>query len=130
MKSESVRHNPVWLFVTPWIIVCQAPCPWNSPGKNIRAGSHSLLQGILKIQGLNPSLLHCRQILYIWATNAICLEKFRNASTTDSSRLEDNKRFDLRIIFLKFPLLASFFSVSYGSFQETSIQLKSINWEG
>ena len=27
-------------------------------------GNHSLLQGILPTQGLNPGLLHCRQILY------------------------------------------------------------------
>ena len=28
-------------------------------------GSHFLLQGIFPIQGLNPGLLHCRQILYL-----------------------------------------------------------------
>ena len=39
-------------------------CPWISPGKNTGVGSHSFLQGIFLIQGLNPSLLHCRQILY------------------------------------------------------------------
>ena len=39
-------------------------CPWNSPGKNIGAGSHSLLQGIFPAQRLNLDLLHCRQILY------------------------------------------------------------------
>ena len=27
-------------------------------------GSHYLLQGIFQTQGLNPGLLHCRQILY------------------------------------------------------------------
>ena len=37
---------------------------WNSPGKNTGAGCHFLLQGIFPNQGLNPSLLHCRQILY------------------------------------------------------------------
>ena len=36
----------------------------DSPGKNTRVGSHSHLQGIFPIQGLNPGLLHCRQILY------------------------------------------------------------------
>ena len=24
----------VWLFVTPWTVACQAPLPWNFPGKN------------------------------------------------------------------------------------------------
>ena len=39
-------------------------CRWDSPGKNTGVGSHSLLQGIFPTQGLNPHLLHCRQILY------------------------------------------------------------------
>ena len=34
------------------------------PGKNIGMNSHSLLQGIFLTQGLNPGLLHCRQIPY------------------------------------------------------------------
>ena len=37
----------------------------DSPGKNTtRVGCHALLQGIFPIQGLDPGLLHCRQILY------------------------------------------------------------------
>ena len=36
----------------------------DSPGKNIGMGCHALLQGIFPTQGLNPGLLHCRQILY------------------------------------------------------------------
>ena len=39
-------------------------CPWNSPGQNTGVGSCSLLQGIFPIQGSNPGLPHCRQILY------------------------------------------------------------------
>ena len=38
--------------------------PWDFPGKSTRGGCHFLLQGIFLIQGLNPDLLHCRQILY------------------------------------------------------------------
>ena len=38
--------------------------PWNSPGQNTGVGSLSLLQRIFPTQGLNPSLSHCRQILY------------------------------------------------------------------
>ena len=34
-------------------------CPWNSPGQSAGVGCHSLLQG------LNPGLWHCRQILYL-----------------------------------------------------------------
>ena len=36
----------------------------NSPGKNIRVGCHSLLQGIFPTLESNLGLLHCRQILY------------------------------------------------------------------
>ena len=38
--------------------------PRSSPGQNTGVGSRSLLQGIFPTQGSNPSLLHCRQILY------------------------------------------------------------------
>ena len=37
--------------------------PWSSPGQNPGVGSCSLLQGIFPIQGSNPGLAHCRQIL-------------------------------------------------------------------
>ena len=35
-------------------------CPWNSPSKDTREGSHSLLQGTFPTQVLNPGLPHCR----------------------------------------------------------------------
>ena len=37
--------------------------PWDSPGKNTGMSSHSFIQGIFPTKGLNPGLLHCRQIL-------------------------------------------------------------------
>ena len=36
----------------------------DSPGKNAGAGCHAPLQGILPIQGSDPGLPHCKQILY------------------------------------------------------------------
>ena len=36
----------------------------DSPGKNTRVDCQALLPGIYLTQGSNPSLLHCRQILY------------------------------------------------------------------
>ena len=45
--------------------------PWDSPGKNTGTGCHALHQGIFPTQGSNPNLLqflHCRWILYCWAT--------------------------------------------------------------
>ena len=38
-------------------------CPWDPPGKNTGVGCHCLPQGIFLAQGLNPGLLHFRQIL-------------------------------------------------------------------
>ena len=43
----------------------------DSPGKNTGVGCHALLQGILQTQGSNLCFLwhlHCRWILYGWAT--------------------------------------------------------------
>ena len=48
----------------PWTVAHQAPPSWDSPGKNIGVGCHSLLQGIFPTHGSNPGPLHCRQILY------------------------------------------------------------------
>ena len=42
--------------------------PWDPLGKNTGVGCHALLQGIFPTKGLNSHLLHCRQILYCWAT--------------------------------------------------------------
>ena len=56
MGSHRVGHD--------WSDLAAAYSPWNSPGQNTRVGSCSVLQGIFSIQGLNPGLPHCRQILY------------------------------------------------------------------
>ena len=45
-------------------------------GRNCGVGYHSLLQGIFQTQGSNPSLLHCRWILYHWATREAQDTKF------------------------------------------------------
>ena len=57
------HFSRVWLFVTQWTTALQAPCPWDSPGKNTGVGCHSFLQGIFPTQGLNSHLfclLHWR----------------------------------------------------------------------
>ena len=68
------------------VSVCETPvdgsparllCPWDSLDKKTGVGGHFLLQGIILTQGLNPGLLHCRQILYPsshWG-NLVILEK-------------------------------------------------------
>ena len=55
--------------MTPWTVAHQAPLSLgNSPGTNTGVSGYALLQGIFPIQGSNPSLLHCRWILYQRAT--------------------------------------------------------------
>ena len=63
--SHSVMSDS---FATPWTVACQAPRPWDFPGKNTGGGCHFLLQGIFSTQGSNLNFLHCRQILHHWAT--------------------------------------------------------------
>ena len=59
--------SPVWLC-HPMGVARYAPLPWGSPGRNTGVGCQALLMGSFPTQGSNPGLLHCRQILYHWAT--------------------------------------------------------------
>ena len=43
-------------------------CPWDFLDNITRVGCNSLPQGIFLTQGFKPWLLHCKQILYYWAT--------------------------------------------------------------
>ena len=54
--SHSVVSCPLWPHG-----LCS---PWNSPGQKNGVGWHFFLQVIFFTRGLNPGLLHCRQILY------------------------------------------------------------------
>ena len=51
-------------FQPNWLLPTRLFCPWNSPSENTWVGCHFLLQGNFPTQGLNPGLLHYRQILY------------------------------------------------------------------
>ena len=69
-----IKISKKFSFLLPWSescsIVSNSLQPhelyswWNSLGQNTGVGSLSLLQEIFPIQGLNPGLPHCRQILY------------------------------------------------------------------
>ena len=64
----SVASSPWWPY---GLSPARFLCPWNFLGKNTEVGCHFLLQGIFLTQRSNPSLLyllHCRQILYHFAT--------------------------------------------------------------
>ena len=64
----------VLLFATIWPVAVQAPLSRYFPSKNTGVGGHALLRGIFPTQGSNLHqlhLLHCRYILYHWATNIV-----------------------------------------------------------
>ena len=50
----------VQLFVTPWIIACQAHLSMGFSRQEYWSGLPFLFLGIFPTQGLNPGLLHCR----------------------------------------------------------------------
>ena len=60
-----LRYSAVSYSETPWTHILS---PWYSPGKNTGVGSHSFLQGVFPTEGKILGLLHCRRILYRWAT--------------------------------------------------------------
>ena len=84
-QRESVSHSVVSNSLWPhglWLT--RLLCPWDFPGKNPGVGSHSLLQGLLPIQGSNSGLLHFRQILYCLSYQGWQGKMGRNKSTKKS----------------------------------------------
>ena len=58
-------------------------CPWASPGENTGAGCHTLLQEVFPTQGSILRLLrllHCRRIIYHWATRDAQDTAYKSAS--------------------------------------------------
>ena len=72
----------ICLFVTPWTAALQAPLPTG-------VGGRALLKGIFPTQWSQPRLLHCRWILYCWATGEAwglrCSESTLRTQTTQQS---------------------------------------------
>ena len=74
--TTRISHNYIWTVL--YLVAqsgptlcdpmnCSLPAssvPGDSPDKTTGVGCHFLHQGIFPTQGLNPSLLYCRQILY------------------------------------------------------------------
>ena len=52
-------------LATPWTVACQAPFPWDSPGKTTGVGCQSLLQGSSGPRDRTQVSFHCRQILLL-----------------------------------------------------------------
>ena len=63
MMIDDLVANPCLTLAALWTVTCQTPRSMEFSGRNTGVGCHSLLQGIFSTQELNPSILHCRQIL-------------------------------------------------------------------
>ena len=61
----------VWLFETPWTVGSQAPLFMGILQVRILGSVSIPLSGDLPNQGMNPGLLHCRQILTFLTTKEI-----------------------------------------------------------
>ena len=62
IKSEVTRR--VWLFTTQWTVANQPPPSMGFSRQEYWSGLPFPSPGDLLTQGLNPSLPHCRQMLY------------------------------------------------------------------
>ena len=67
-KSEGCCLVTKSLSVTVWIIGQQTPLSVGLPRQEYRSRLLFLLQGIFLTQGLDSCFLHCRRVLYRWAT--------------------------------------------------------------
>ena len=61
-KWKSLSH--FWLFATPWTVAHRAPPSMGFSRREYWSGLPFSSPGGLPAQELNPSVLHCRQILY------------------------------------------------------------------
>ena len=84
MKAKlSIAQLCLTLLWLHGLLLSRIPGSWNSPVKKTGVGCHFLLQVIFPTQGLKPSLLHCRYILYLLCfTVQINSHKFHSASLT------------------------------------------------
>ena len=64
VKRESEVAQSFPTLCDPWTAAYQAPLSIGFSRQEYWVRCHFLLQGILLTQGLNPGLLHCRQMLY------------------------------------------------------------------
>ena len=75
-------------------------CSWSSPGKNTGVSSYFLLQGIFLTQGLNPRLLHGRQILYHLSHQGSPQKKMRVIADFSLERMQTRRQWSSNFMYL------------------------------
>ena len=83
----------IGLLATLWTIAFQAHLSVEFSPKEYWNGCPSFLRGIFLTQGLNPRLLHCRQILYLLSQrgNTPCRISFSFQTALKGSRSETSR---------------------------------------
>ena len=76
-----VSYSVVSNSVIPWTVARQAALFMEFSRQYTRVGCNYLIQGIFQTNGLNPGILHCRQILYSLSHQA-CLRLTQFSSVT------------------------------------------------
>ena len=79
------HFSHVWLFETLWTVACHTPLSMGFSKLNAGVDCHALIQGNFLTQESNLwllYLLHCRWILYHWATWESPLCQYHNVSFT------------------------------------------------
>ena len=64
LEGKGIKLHCVRLFVTPWTVACQAPLSMEFSRQEHCSGLPFPFPGDLPNLGIEPSLLHCRWILY------------------------------------------------------------------
>ena len=85
-KGDTQAQSCLTLFESRHCSRDRLLCPWDSPGKNTGVGRLSLLQGIFPAQGLNPSILHCREILHHLSQKGSPRLPWPNSNTITSAK--------------------------------------------
>ena len=114
MKAKVLSHSAISDSLWPDGLY-QSPL-WNSPGKNTGMDSHSLLQGIFPNQGLNPGLLHCRQILYCLSHQRSPLKAYKNLKD-----VLGEKKYVCKIVSIRFYNFSICLLISYMLFNVDSM---------
>jgi len=97
--------------------------PWNFPGKNTGVGCHFFFQEIFWTWASNPCLLHCRQILYHWASMEVL--KFSLVCTKNVFILP----LFLKDIFSGYSVLIWHFASPYWKYHSTVFCFPCYCWE-
>ena len=83
------HFSPVRLFATPWTVAHQASLSMGFSRQEYLSGLPLPPPGIFPTQGLNLCLLHCRQILYHWATGKALLKPLKSSCKSLKGNFND-----------------------------------------